>query len=70
MYYMLNIFRSFLNVCVFHFVLCILGIVIVDVINEVATDLRPFISSTNVVASAGIKITAYYFWNNTNLNWQ
>lgn len=40
----------------------------VDVIDEVATDLSQFFSSTDGVGSSGMEITTYHYVN--NLNWQ
>lgn len=37
------------------------GDVIVDVTDEVATDLSQFISSTDAVASSGMEITTYHY---------
>lgn len=47
----LNVFKS---------ILCFPGDAEVDVIEEVATDLSRFISSTDAVASSGMKITAHH----------
>lgn len=64
LWYVLELFESMcLQFVLFFFVffLCIPGDAVVNVIDEVATDLSQFILSTDAVASSGMKITTYHY---------